>query len=381
MDPVTLRRNLLHGVATVEDLGDLRGASVLVRCDLNTRTPVTQGALHHRLSAALPTLEALVAARAQVTVACHVGENGENGSTTSIARALEWHVPGVTVLKNLRSDPGETSCDASRILELVDGHDAFVNDAFGTAHRRHASIIGPPRHLPSAIGPLMHREVEAIDRLMSSPEQPFVAICGGNKVAQKLDHLVRLAPRLDHLFVGGVLCVPFLALCGRAPLTWADSADLERAELITRSCDVSLPVDLACRRDGAPLVTDHLALGDVLVDIGPRSAAAVELAVLESASLLWNGPLGIIERAEGRASSLRIVGALRAGRARAVVGGGETTAFAQSALCQVRGAHLSTGGGSLLYLVANGDLPALQAIRDTSACVADDHADAVSVAR
>ncbi|MCH1435765.1 MAG: phosphoglycerate kinase, partial [Acidimicrobiales bacterium] len=194
-------------VPRLEDLGDLDGKSVLVRADFNV--PISDGVITDdlRIRAAIPTLRFLVEAGAKVTACSHLGRpKGEPDPTYSVepvrAKLAEW-VPEVSLLDNLRFDPGETANDPAFVQRLIDGQDAYVNDAFGASHRAHASIVGPPQFLPSAAGRLLQREVEVLGGLGDKPRRPFVAVMGGSKVSDKLAVIEALLENVDALIVGG----------------------------------------------------------------------------------------------------------------------------------------------------------------------------------
>ncbi|HJM73388.1 MAG TPA: phosphoglycerate kinase, partial [Acidimicrobiales bacterium] len=194
-------------VPRLEDLGDLKGRRVLVRCDFNV--PLADGAITDdlRIRAAVPTLRYLTDAGAHVTACSHLGRpEGSPDPAYSMdpvrARLVDL-APGVDLLENLRFDPGETGNDPTFVQRLIEGQDAYVNDAFGASHRPHASVVGPPRHLPSAAGRLLAREVEVLGGLRSSARRPFVGIMGGAKVSDKLGVIEALLDVVDELIVGG----------------------------------------------------------------------------------------------------------------------------------------------------------------------------------
>ena len=207
----------------LEDLGELQGQRVLVRCDLNV--PMVDGVIVDdlRIRAALPTLRYLTDAEAQVTVCSHLGRpNGEQDPAYSmdpVRKRLTELAPPVDLLENLRFDPGEIADDPLFVERLVDGQDAYVNDAFGASHRAHASVVGPPRHLPSAAGRLLAREVEVLGGLRTSARRPFVGIMGGAKVSDKLGVVEALLNVVDELIVGGGMCFTILAARGASVLS------------------------------------------------------------------------------------------------------------------------------------------------------------------
>ena len=205
-------------VPTLEDLGDLDGRRVLLRADFNV--PIHDGEITDdlRIRAALPTIEWLVEHGAIVTACSHLGRpKGAPDPKYSIepvrARLAEL-APSVTLLENLRFDPGETANDPAFVQQLIAGQDAYVNDAFGASHRAHASIVGPPQFLPSAAGRLLQREVEVLLPLRQDPRRPFVVIMGGSKVSDKLGVIEAMRGVADTIIVGGGMCFTFLKAQG-----------------------------------------------------------------------------------------------------------------------------------------------------------------------
>ena len=203
---------LLDGLPLLRDLPDLDGAHVLVRVDFNVPLRPCTGAPSvvtddFRIRAALPTLNYLLGQGATVTACTHLGRPAGAPDTqwdlAPVREELARLAPQVELLENLRFDPGEKANDPAFVEKLINGQDAYVNDAFGVSHRNHASVVGPPSRLPSAAGFLLQREIEALGALMGSPARPFVAVVGGAKVADKLGVLNALLGRVDLLIVGG----------------------------------------------------------------------------------------------------------------------------------------------------------------------------------
>ena len=207
-------------VPTLEDLGDVDGRRVLLRADFNV--PIADGEIvdDFRIRAALPTITWLLERGATVTACTHLGRPkgapDPKYSVEPVRRRLAELAPGVELLENLRFDPGETGNDPAFVAKLIEGQDAYVNDAFGASHRAHASIVGPPQFLPSAAGRLLAKEVEVLGGMRSSPQRPFVAILGGSKVSDKLGVIDALLPKVDRLLIGGGMLFTFLKAQGHA---------------------------------------------------------------------------------------------------------------------------------------------------------------------
>lgn len=370
----------MNNIARLEDLGDLEGKSVLVRADFNV--PIADGEITDdlRIRAALPTLRYLLGAGASVTACTHLGRpTGAPDPMFSVepvrARLAEI-LPEVVLLDNLRFDAGETTNDPAFVQKLIDGHDAYVNDAFGASHRSHASVVGPPQFLPSAAGRLLHREVEVLGNLANNPRRPFVAIMGGSKVSDKLAVIETLLDTVDSLIVGGGMCFTFLKAKGHSigsSLCEDDMVDTCR-ELLAGPKPIHLPYDITAMGPGGKLFEPE-AGGDVRqigveipdgwmgVDIGPGSAAQFGDIIYEAGTVLWNGPMGVFEDPRFSGGTGAIAAALADARAFTIVGGGDSAAAAKQFKVVRDMDHVSTGGGATLELIEKGDLPGLAALR------------------
>lgn len=370
----------MSNVPRLEDLGDLEGKSVLVRADFNV--PISDGGITDdlRIRAALPTLRHLIGAGASVTACSHLGRpKGEPDPRYSIEPVRAWLaevVPEVELLDNLRFDPGETANDPAFVQQLIAGHDAYVNDAFGASHRAHASIVGPPQFLPSAAGRLLHREVEVLGNLADNPRRPFVAVMGGSKVSDKLAVIEALLDTVDSLIVGGGMCFTFLKAKGHsigASLCEDDMVDTCR-ELLAGPKPIHLPYDITAMGPGGKLFEPDSG-GDVRqigveipdgwmgVDIGPGTAAQFGDLIHEAGTVLWNGPMGVFEDPRFSGGTGAVAAAMADARAFTIVGGGDSAAAAKQFKVDRDMDHVSTGGGASLELIEKGDLPGLEALR------------------
>ena len=367
-------------VHRLEDLGDLSGKSVLVRADFNV--PISDGHITDdlRIRAAVPTLRYLLAAGASVTACTHLGRpKGEPDPAYSVepvrAKLAEW-LPEVTLLDNLRFDPGETANDPAFVQTLIEGHDAYVNDAFGASHRAHASIVGPPQFLPSAAGRLLHREVEVLGGMNDRPRRPFVAVMGGSKVSDKLAVIEALLDHVDSLIVGGGMCFTFLKAKGHnigSSLCEDDMVETCKA-LLGNPKTIHLPYDITAMGPDGRLFEPE-AGGDVRqigveipdgwmgVDIGPGSAAQFGDVIHQAGTVLWNGPMGVFEDPRFAGGTGAVAQAMADTKAFTIVGGGDSAAAAKQFKVDRDMDHVSTGGGASLELIEKGDLPGLEALR------------------
>ena len=367
-------------VHRLEDLGDLSGKSVLVRADFNV--PISDGHITDdlRIRAAVPTLRYLLEAGASVTACTHLGRpKGEPDPAYSVApvraKLAEW-LPEVTLLDNLRFDPGETANDPAFVQALIEGHDAYVNDAFGASHRAHASIVGPPQFLPSAAGRLLHREVEVLGGMNDRPRRPFVAVMGGSKVSDKLAVIEALLEQVDSLIVGGGMCFTFLKAKGHSigsSLCEDDMVETCKA-LLDGPKLIHLPYDITAMGPDGRLFEPE-AGGDVRqigveipdgwmgVDIGPGSAAQFGDVIHQAGTVLWNGPMGVFEDPRFAGGTGAVAQAMADTKAFTIVGGGDSAAAAKQFKVDRDMDHVSTGGGASLELIEKGDLPGLEALR------------------
>jgi phosphoglycerate kinase len=358
----------------LEDLGDLRGRSVLVRTDFNV--PLEDGHITDdlRIRGALPTLRWLQEAGASVTACSHLGRPkgrpDPHFSMEPVRSRLAELAPGVELLENLRFDPGEEGNDPAFVERLVAGRDAYVDDAFGAAHRAHASIVGPPRTLPSAAGRLLAREVEVLTRLREDPARPFVAILGGAKVSDKLGVIEALLDVVDTLLLGGAMCFTFLAAQGRSVGdSLLERDQVEAALQLWSSGKLVLPTDVVALGPSGSTVRTFSTRVDVPdgwqgLDIGPGTAAEFTDVVEGARTVFWNGPMGVFEDHRFAAGTRAVADAVARCRGFTVVGGGDSAAaLARFELADAID-HVSTGGGASLELLEHGDLPGLQALRE-----------------
>ncbi len=370
----------MSSVPRLEDLGDLDGKSVLLRADFNV--PIADGEITDdlRIRAALPTIRWLLEQGASVTACTHLGRpKGAPDPAYSVepvrARLAEL-VPGVELLDNLRFDPGETANDPAFVARLIEGHDAYVNDAFGASHRAHASIVGPPKHLPSAAGRLLHREVEVLGGLRDNPRRPFVGIMGGSKVSDKLAVIEALLESVDSLIVGGGMCFTFLKAKGHSIGASLCEDDMVEtcARLLDQPKPIHLPYDITALGPGGKLFEPeaggevrqmgaNLPDGWMGVDIGPGSAAQFGDVIHEAGTVLWNGPMGVFEDPRFGGGTGAVARAMADTKAFTVVGGGDSAAAAKQFGVEKDMDHVSTGGGASLELIEKGDLPGLEALR------------------
>lgn len=380
---MTATENPATGLPRLEDLGDLDGKNVLVRTDWNV--PLDHGAITDdlRITASLPTLEHLADRGARLTVATHLGRpRGQvvpELSTAPLQARIDELLPDaeITVLENLRFDPGETGNDPAFVDRLVDGQDLYVNDAFGVCHRAHASVVGPPARLPSAAGRLLFREVDVLGGLRTDPRRPFVVALGGAKVSDKLGVIDALVGIADALIIGGGMCFTFLAARGHpigSSLFEQDHVASCRA-LLEGPGTIHLPTDLVIMSDDGKLFAPEaggtvrqagvdVPEGWAGYDIGPETAGTFADVIADAGTVLWNGPMGAFEDERFAAGTRTLAEAVAKTHGFSVIGGGDSNAAIAQFGLRDQIDHASTGGGASLELLERGDLPGLIALRE-----------------
>jgi len=359
----------------LEDLGDVSGKRVLVRADFNVPMEGPDNARvitdDFRIRAALPTIEWLTSRGATVVCASHLGRPKgqvvEKYSMAPIRQRLQELAPGVELLENLRFNAGEEANSEVFVAQLVQGFDMYVNDAFGAAHRSHASVSGPPKTLPSAAGRLLQKEVEVLGEMRNHPKRPFVAVLGGAKVSDKLGVIEALLATVDALVIGGGMCFTFLAAKGMP--VGSSICELDQVAVCKRLLGGSKPIYLPEDIVGLDAEGNYATFGVRLpegakgLDIGPGSAAAFTDVIMDARTVFWNGPMGMFEDPRFAAGTKTVAQAVADTKAFTVVGGGDSAAALAQFGLDDEVDHVSTGGGASLEYLELGDLPGLAALR------------------
>jgi phosphoglycerate kinase len=376
-------------VRTLDDLGDLEGKRVVVRVDFNVPLDgegrPTDDA---RVRAALPTLTELRRAGAKLRLLAHLGRPKGADPKFSLKPVAELlaelmgcdvvlvedthSVPedaDVVRIENVRFFAGETDNAQDLAVRYAALGDAYVNDAFGAAHRAHASTEGVAHLLPSAAGRLLEREVSTLTKILEAPERPLVAIVGGAKVSDKIGVLERFLEIADHVLIGGAMAYPFLRAQGHgigSSLASPDDDAPARRVLDAGSDKLELPDDHVIGRgfsaDTTVQTSDEIPDGWMGLDIGPRTAERYARIIAGAGTVFWNGPMGAFEMEPFEAGTRTVAEAVAAAPGTTVVGGGDSaSAIAQFGLAD-RVDHLSTGGGASLELIEGKTLPGVEAL-------------------
>ncbi|MEU9511328.1 phosphoglycerate kinase [Micromonospora sp. NPDC048169] len=399
--------------ATIRNLDDLlaegvSGRRVLVRADLNVPLDKQTGEITDdgRIRAVLPTLSALVRAGAKVVVCSHLGRPkgapdpqfslrpvagrlgellgapvhfAEDTVGDSARSTVEGLADGqVALLENLRFNKGETSKDDTERGAFADQlaalGDAYVDDAFGAVHRKHASVHDVPARLPHFAGRLVLREVEVLSRLTGSPERPYVVVLGGSKVSDKLAVIEALLPTVDRLLIGGGMCFTFLKAQGHEVGTSLLEKDMVETcgNLMERAPGkIMLPVDVVAADAFAPDAAHDTVPADGIpshrlgLDIGPETVAGFAAALSQAKTVFWNGPMGVFEMAAFANGTRGVAEAITKADAFSVVGGGDSAAAVRAlGLDESSFGHISTGGGASLEYLEGKTLPGIAALEN-----------------
>lgn len=385
-------------VRSIEEL-DLNQKRVLIRVDFNT--PMKDGRVSDdaRIRASLATLNHVMNRGAAVTLMSHLGRpKGNFAAEFSMAPVAEHlasliHKPvrltmlgdsppnlgEVCLLENLRFHPGEKACDDAFAAALARFGDVFINDAFGTAHRAHASMVGVPRHVKEkGAGFLMMKEITYLRDRLGNPERPFVAILGGSKISDKLKVVKHLTGRVDQLILGGAMSYTFLKAQGvavgrsRVEEDFLDQARDILALCESRGIKLLLPLDHVVaetfdeQADATITLNQHMDSEVMGLDIGPETIHHFTEAIAKAKTCVWNGPMGVFEWEKFSTGTISVAEALADSRGLSIVGGGDSVAAVAAAGVADRIDHISTGGGASLELLAGHVLPGIAALEEAS---------------
>lgn len=388
---------------TIRDV-EVRGRRVLVRVDFNV--PMKGGAITDdtRIRAAVPTIDALRHAGARVVLISHLGRpDGKVVESLRLAPIAE-HLAGllgvpviavpetvghvakaaidhlhdgdICVLENVRFQAGEEANDPAFVAELAALGDLFVNDAFGTAHRAHASTEGIGHHLPAVAGLLMEREVGIMGAALADPVRPFVAVVGGKKVSDKIGVLRNLVGRADHILIGGAMANTFLAAQGHAMgASYVEQSAVATAvEILALAAQAGthfeLPTDLVVAprleadAPSAVVDVDGIPADQMALDIGPETVVRYGVLLRRAGTIIWNGPMGVFELPTFASGTTGVAHAVADCPGTTVVGGGDSVAALEATGLADRITHVSTGGGASLEFLEGKVLPGVAVLRD-----------------
>jgi len=385
---------------TVRDF-DVKGKKVLVRVDFNV--PLKDGKVTDdtRIKAALPTIEYLLDRGSAVVLASHLGRPGGEAKSefslkpvanylddlietkvyfcedcigekaTNAAQVIKYGE--VLVLENTRFHPGEKKNDPGMSKELASLAELYVNDAFGTAHRAHASNVGVADYLPAAAGLLLEKEINYLDNVIANPERPFVAILGGAKVGGKIRLINNLIDKVDNILIGGGMANTFFAAQGYKigdSLVEGEAKELAKELLGKAKGKLKLPVDVVIADEFSNAANKKIMkVGDVpknwrILDIGPDTLEVFGKIIIGSKTIVWNGPMGVFEFPSFAEGTFKLAERISESEATTIVGGGDSAAAIVQAGLSEKITHISTGGGASLQMLEGAKLPGLEALAD-----------------
>ena len=399
-------------IRTIKDLApaEVRGKRALVRVDFNVPLDERGGVADDtRIRAALPTIRALQKAGARVVLCSHLGrpkgKPDPKYTLAPVAQALGAllgggstvrfvpHVKGaeaeaatralqdgeVCLLENTRFEAGEEKNDEALAKAFARLGDLYVNDAFGAAHRAHASTEGVARHLrPAVAGLLMQRELEYLGGALEKPQRPFIAIRGGSKISGKIDVIEALLPKVDGILIGGAMACTFYKAMGfetGTSLVEPDRVEMAK-ELMDRAAfrltiphDATVAPGIAEGKQAHTVKRDAIPAGEAMLDIGPDSALSYARAIASAKTIIWNGPMGVFETPPFDGGTLAVAKAMAAATKRGattIIGGGDSAAAVEAAGLADEMSHVSTGGGASLEFLEGKPLPGVTALDTTS---------------
>ena len=385
---------------TVKDI-NVAGKTVLVRVDFNVPLDGNKVGDDTRIKAALPTIEYLLEEKAAVVLTSHLGRPKGSVDPSLSLRPVAEHLAGlvdaqvsfsedclsdesfqaaeelpvgeILLLENTRFHAGEKANDPQMSRRLASMADIFVNDAFGTAHRSHASNVGVAEYLPAVAGFLLEKEIRYLGKAIANPERPFLAILGGAKVSGKINVIHNLLPRVDRLLIGGGMANTFFKAQGYAlgdSLVEDDVLDVARTILDDAGDKLLLPVDVVIAdKFDAGAEKEDMAIGDVpagwqILDIGTETLKQFRQEIQEAATVVWNGPMGVFEFDRFSHGTFELAKIIAESGVVSIIGGGDSAAAIRKAGLHEKITHISTGGGASLQMLQGEELPGLEALED-----------------
>ena len=390
---------------TVKDI-DVAGKRVLVRCDFNV--PMNNGAITDdgRIAAVLPTIDYLIDQGAKVILMSHLGRpDGEPNLKYSlkpvalrlseflgkevvfessplvvddkvIDHIAHMHDRDISLLENLRFRKGEEANDPKFAKELASLADIYVNDAFGTAHRAHASTVGIAAYIPAVSGLLMEKEVEFLVDAVEDPQRPFLAIMGGAKVKDKIKVIENLLDKVDTLIIGGGMAFPFLKAMGfEVGRSLLEEEGIEIAHKLlkkskAKKVKILLPLDVVCATEFANdadhevFERDSIPKDRMGLDIGPKSIEIFKEEIAKAKTIFWNGPMGVFEMPNYAMGTLQIARGMAGSKGVTIIGGGDSAAAVEQFGLTEKMTHVSTGGGASLELLEGNELPGISVLEE-----------------
>ena len=348
---------------SIKQIKNIKGKTALVRVDFNV--PIKNGKVldDFRIQKALPTIKFLQKKGAKVVLISHLGKDGKQ-SIKPVADCLRKYIKkDITLLENIRKYPGEEKNDDSFARGLSRLGDFYVNDAFSVCHRKHASVVGISKYLPSYAGFQLEEEIKNLSKVFKNPKHPFLFILGGAKFSTKMPLIKKYIKLADYLFIGGALANDFLKAKGYE-IGKSLFDDTKIPENILKNKKLILPVDVLVLSSGKLInkKVDQIKKNEIILDIGIESEKIAENYIKKSKLILWNGPLGKYEN-RGDKATKKLLKTVSQSKAESIVGGGDIVSIVSQMKMEKKLSFVSTGGGATLDFLANGTLPGIKALK------------------
>jgi len=348
---------------SIRTIKNIKGKTALVRVDFNV--PIKNGKVldDFRIQKALPTIKFLQKKGAKVVLISHLGKD-EKQSIKPVADCLRKYIKkDITLLENIRKYKGEEKNDDSFARGLSRLGDFYVNDAFSVSHRKHASVVGIPKYLPSYAGFQLEEEIRNLSKVFKNPQHPFLFILGGAKFSTKMPLIKKYIKLADYLFIGGALSNDFLRVKGyEIGKSLVDNT--KGIENILKNKKLILPIDVLVLSSGKLInkKVDQIKKDEIILDIGKESIKIAENYIKKSKLILWNGPLGKYEN-RGDKATKKLLKTVSQSKAESIVGGGDIVSIVSQMKIEKKLSFVSTGGGATLDFLANGTLPGIKALK------------------
>lgn len=349
---------------SIKSLKNIKNKTALVRVDFNV--PIKNGKVldDFRIQKAIPTIKFLQNKGAKVILISHLGKDGKE-SLKPVAGCLRKYIKkDIVLLENIRQYSGEEKNDSKFAKELANLADFYVNDAFSVSHRKHASVVGVPKYLPSYAGFQLEEEIKNLSKVFKNKKHPFLFILGGVKFSTKMPLIKKYLNSADYLFIGGALANDFLKAKGcEIGKSLADNTEIPN--FILNSKKLILPTDVLVL-SGKKLVNkkvEEVKKDEIIIDIGKESVKLAESYIKKAKLILWNGPLGKYEEKSGDIATKKLLKSVVSSKAESIIGGGDIVSIVSKLKLEKKISFVSTGGGATLDFLANGTLPGIKALK------------------
>ncbi|HPS21413.1 MAG TPA: phosphoglycerate kinase [Candidatus Paceibacterota bacterium] len=349
---------------SVKNLKNIKGKKVLVRVDFNV--PIKNGKIidDFRIKKSIPTIEFLQKKGAEVILISHLGKDGTESLAPVAERLKKYVKKDIILLENIRQYPEEEKNDLSFAKKVAGIADIYVNDAFSVSHRKHASVVGVPKYLPSYAGLQLEEEIKNLSKVIKNPKHPFLFILGGAKFSTKMPLIKKYLKTADYIFIGGALLNDFLK-AKKYEIGKSLTDNTKIPANILNNKKIILPVDVAIL-SGNKIINKKISdvkKNEIIIDVGKESIKLAENYIKKSKLILWNGPLGKYEEKSGDLATKKLLKFVACSKAESIIGGGDIVSVVSRMKIEKKLSFVSTGGGATLDFLANGTLPGIKVLK------------------